>query len=260
MAHEKLFGICENKCMVEVPSLEKHNQDISDLENKHNQDISDLNADLTSKHNLDIDDIIRKIVLNVTGNEPLTSCEDLYKSQTNITTIDYIETHFVTDMTNMFYKCTSLTSIPQLDTNNVTDMTRMFYNCTSLTSIPQLDTSNVTNMACMFGGCSSLTSIPDLDTSNVTIVSDVTGDMFKDCTKLTTFTDNPYAPEGNRWQFKVDIRFSFCPLDRKSILKVFNGLQTVEGKTITISSTTNSYLSDEDKAIATNKGWTITVV
>ena len=115
-------------------------------------------------------------------------------------------------------------------------------------------------MACMFGGCSSLTSIPDLDTSNVTIVSDVTGDMFKDCTKLTTFTDNPYAPEGNRWQFKVDIRFSFCPLDRKSILKVFNGLQTVEGKTITISSTTNSYLSDEDKAIATNKGWTITVV
>lgn len=28
MAHEKLFGICENKCMVEVPSLEKHNTDL----------------------------------------------------------------------------------------------------------------------------------------------------------------------------------------------------------------------------------------
>ena len=268
MAHDKVYGICESKCKVEVPSLEKHNGDISNLE--------------TSMYNLsesDRDFLTKKILLNM-GKEVLTSCNRMYKDKTEITTIDYIETYFVTNMSYMFNQCTSLTSIPNLDTSNVTDMSAMFNKCTSLTSIPNLNTSNVKNMGNLFRQCTNLTSIPDLNTSNVTNidymfdgctnltsipdldinkVKYMTGTL-NGCTSLTTFTDNTYAPEGQRWQIKNNVDFSPCPLDRTSILKVFNGLETVSSKTIKISSTTNSYLTDEDKAIATNKGWTIEVL
>jgi hypothetical protein len=84
--------------------------------------------------------------------------------------------------------------------------------------------------------------------------------MFSGCTSLTTLKDNPLAPEGSRWQFNKNVDFSPCPFDRTSILKVFNGLRTVTGRTIKISSTTNGYLSEEDKSIATAKGWTVQVV
>ena len=135
-------------------------------------------------------------------------------------------------------------------------MSNMFNNCISLTTIPSLDTSSVIDMEEAFGGCSSLTSAPDLNLSksNTTM-----GYFFPSCTKLTTLTDNTYAPAGQRWQFKYNADFGDCPLNKTSILKVFNGLQTVTGKTITISSTTNGYLSDSDKSIATSKGWTIKV-
>ena len=292
MAHDKVYGICESKCKVEVPSLEKHNGDISNLE--------------TSMYNLsesDRDFLTKKILLNM-GKEVLTSCNRMYKDKTEITTIDYIETYFVTNMSYMFNQCTSLTSIPNLDTSNVTNISAMFSVCTSLTSIPNLDTSNVTDMSAMFNKCTSLTSIPNLNTSNVknmgnlfrqctnltsipdlntsnvtnidymfdgctnlTSIPDLDINKVKymtgtlnGCTSLTTFTDNTYAPEGQRWQIKNNVDFSPCPLDRTSILKVFNGLETVSSKTIKISSTTNSYLTDEDKAIATNKGWTIEVL
>ena len=50
-----------------------------------------------------------------------------------------------------------------------------------------------------------------------------------------------------------------CKFEVHSILKVFNGAKVVSGKTITISATTNGYLSEEDKKIITDKGWTISV-
>ena len=130
----------------------------------------------------------------------------------------------------------------------------MFYNCTNLTSIPQMDTSNVTNMFSMFNGCPSLTSIPEMDTSKVTNI----GEMFYGCTSLTKFDDNPLC-KVTPWQISVDFDVGSCPLDRTSILKVFNGAKVVSGKTITISATTNGYLSEDDKKIITDKGWTISV-
>lgn len=186
----------------------------------------------------------------------VTNMKNTFRNCSSLTSIPDMDTSKVTNMETLFYDCTSLTSIPELNTSSVTNMISMFTYCSSLTSIPNLDTSKVTDMESMFFICSSLTSIPDMDTSSVTNMMG----MFEGCTSLTTFTDNPYAPEGSRWQFNKDVDFSSCPLDRTSILKVFNGLQTVTGQTIKISSTTNGYLSEEDKAIATAKGWTIQVV
>lgn len=225
MAHEKVYGVCENKCFVETKSKEQ-------IEN----DIKASNVDW-------FEESLRHSVLLVTGAQPLTSASALYAEGVApyVTGVypdshfKYIETHFVTNFFAMFNTCKNLTSVSNLDTHNGTEFRSMFLRCENLTSLCDLDVSNAKTIEHTFEGTFAL------------------------CSKLTTLTDNPFAPEGSRWQFKDDVSFQNSPLDRTSILKVFNGLQVVENKYISISKTTNGYLSDEDKAIATNKGWTVWV-
>ena len=187
--------------------------------------------------------------------------------------IQYSDTSNVTDMSNMFYTCSSLTTIPLLDTSNVTDMSSMFRSCYSLTSIPQLDTSNVTNMSGMFNDCSILTSIPQLDTSNVKAMYN----MFFYCTSLTSIqqldTSNvtnmngmfdycPKLEEIHMINMKVsfDIHYS-TKFTREALLEIINNcydLTTLnKTATLTMGSTNLAKLTEEDKAIATAKGWTL---
>ena len=167
-----------------------------------------------------------------------------------LTSIPQLNTSNVTSMYNMFYDCSSLKSIPQLDTSNVTDMTNMVSGCTSLTSIPQLNTSNVTKMSSTFYGCSSLTSIPRLDATSLTNTSNMFGYSWANLNKFTTF--------GGLTNLKVDLDLSPCPnLTKESLLNVFNEAAdvTASPKTLTLGSTNLAKLTDDEKAIATNKGW-----
>ena len=76
---------------------------------------------------------------------------------------------------------------------------------------------------------------------------------FRSCGKLENVTF-----EGVIGQ---NIDFSASPLTRESGLSVINHLKDISGTgttlTLTLSSTTKALLTDEDKAIATQKGWTI---
>ena len=137
--------------------------------------------------------------------------------------------------------------------NLVTSISNMFYNCYSLTSIPQLDTSAVTNMSNMFGYCYSLTSIPQLNTSAVTNMSS----MFNNCYSLTTITlDNTVTG----WSGYA-ISLSNCSLSHTAIVKFFNSLPTItSAKAITLTRNPGvSELTDAEKAIATERGWTLTL-
>ena len=147
----------------------------------------------------------------------------------------------------MFSDCYNLTTIPQIDTSSVTIMESMFTNCFQLTTIPQIDTSSVTIMQGMFYSCSNLTTIPQIDTSSVTNMSY----MFYSCSSL--------ADLGGLMGLKCDIDLSSCPLTHDSILNVINKAAdvTASPKTLTLGSTNLAKLSDEEKAIATNKGWTL---
>ena len=137
--------------------------------------------------------------------------------------------NMVTDMDYMFSSCYSLTAIPALDTSSVTSMAWMFFRCDSLTAIRQIDTSAVTNMNNMFGKCTSLTSIA-LDNT-------VTG-----------------------WAGYA-ISLSDCSLSHAAIVAFFNSLPTlISIKTITLTGNPGvSELTDAEKAIATGKGWTLTL-
>ena len=211
-----------------------------------------------------------------------TSARNMFYSCGNLITIPQLNTSNVTDMYNMFYGCSNLLSIPQLDTSKVRDMSYMFYNCTKLTTIPQLDTSNVTTLNSIFYGCSDLLSIPQLDTSNVTNISY----MFRgciylrsipllDCSKVTRAYDilNPsyYGDQvhltymGGFKNIKVDFDIQKAPnLTVQSLMNVINNLYDFRAngetttKTLTLGTTNLNKLTDEQKAVAVNKGWNLT--
>lgn len=209
-----------------------------------------------------VDDLIQP-----SDTENVTTMRYMFNNCNNLTTIPQFNTSKVTDMNNMFYFCKALTSIPQLDTSNVTAMNSMFTECSNLTSIPQLNTSKVTDMSGMFYSCTKLTTIPLLDTSNVTFM----WGMFTECTQLTTVPSLDVDKVTDFGQM-----FFFCPnlksilmtnigadlnisdstkFEREDLLIILNNLKTVtSATTLTMGATNLAKLTDEDKAIATNKG------
>lgn len=100
-----------------------------------------------------------------------------------------------------------------------------------------------------FSDCASLARVVGIDFSSATTASK----CFTNCTKLTDITVYGEIP--------VSISFAQSPLTRESALSVINHLKDISGTgttlTVTFSSTTKALLTDEDKAIATQKGWTI---
>ena len=160
--------------------------------------------------------------------------------------ISYSDTSSVVNMSSMFYGCASLASIPQLDTSKVTSMSSMFYGCASLASIPQLDTSKVTDMYGTFEKCSSLETIPQLNVSNVTRMDSA----FANCRSLKSI-----LMTGIKANFDISASTRF---EKSDLVTILNNLATVTSKRILRMGSTNlAKLTDEEKAIATNKGWTL---
>ena len=156
------------------------------------------------------------------------------------------DTSSVTSMYNMFSYCRSLTSVPSFDTSKVTNMSQMFDSCSSLTSVPAFDTSNVTNMAYMFSYCSSLTSVPAFDTSKVTYMYY----MFRSCSSLTEI-----HMTGMKVSFDISASTKFT---ESALVEILNNLTNVTStQTLTMGSTNLAKLTDDEKAIATGKGWTL---
>lgn len=156
------------------------------------------------------------------------------------------DTSNVTRMAGMFSDSNNLKTVPELDTSNVTDMSYMFRTCRSLTTIPEFDTSRVTNMRYMFSDCSSISSIPALNASNATDMNSI----FAFCSKLTSI---------GLYGFTCSIRIDSTALGHDALVAFLNQAGTAynSSQKITMGSAKLALLSDEEKAIATNKGWTL---
>ena len=134
----------------------------------------------------------------------------------------------VTNMGNMFSGCTSLTSldVSGFDTGKVTSMVYTFYDCRSLTSLDLsgFDTGEVTIMNNMFYGCSNLISLDSMQ------------------------------------NISANLDLSKTVLNVTSLLDVIDNLATFQNqsfRTLTLGSTLLAKLSEDQIAIATNKGWTV---
>ena len=182
----------------------------------------------------------------------VTNMSSMFNNCSSLTTIPLLNTSKVTNMSYMFYLCNPLTYIPQLDTSNVTNMESMFSYCSALTTIPQMDTSKVTDMSSMFYNCIALTSVPRLDATSLTDASSMFGYYWTSPDKFTDF--------GGLTNLKIDLNLSKCSkLTHDSLMNVINEAAdvTASPKTLTLGSENLAKLTDEDKAIATNKGWTL---
>ena len=145
------------------------------------------------------------------------------------------------------YKGTSIDDLIQPnDTENVTNMGSMFSYCVNITTIPQLNTSKITSIDGIFYNCSKLTTIPALDVSKVKYATN----SFAGCTALKSI-----LMTGMKVSFDISASTKF---ERADLLIILNNLATVTStKTLTMGSINLAKLTDEDKAIATNKGWTL---
>lgn len=202
----------------------------------------------------------------------------------NLKTLSLFDTSKVTDMGYMFYNCYNLQTIPLLNTSNVTTMRSMFASCRGLTTVPLLDTSNVTEMESMFDGCQNLTTIPQLNTSKVKRMSGMLANCYTleyvpllDASSLEYGSDIfGYSDLGNLTylsglkNLKIDWTGYGSPrmvsnLTYESVISILSNLYDFRGngdtsttRTIQLHSNHMAMLSDDDKAIATNKGWIIT--
>lgn len=188
----------------------------------------------------------------------VTDMYSMFNHCDNLLSVPQLDTSKVTNMSNMFYYCSKLTNIPQLDTSNVTDMYNMFNSCSNLITIPQLDTSNVTNISYMFQGCSKLASIPLLDCSKVTSASSIFNPSY--------YGDHIYLTDlGGFKNLKVNLDIQKAPnLTVQSLMNVINNLYDFRAngesttRTLQLGTTNLNKLTDEQKAVAVNKGWNLT--
>lgn len=202
-----------------------------------------------------------------------TNMNNMFYGCYSLQSVHNLETSNVTNMNYMFSSCYLLQSVPNIDTSNVTSMTNMFSSCYSLQSVSNIDTSNVITMSSMFSNCKSLQSVLNIDTSNVTNMSNLfmSCDVLKKVGDLDTSNMTSMNNIFNNCNLLIDIKsigkiisglyFSNASyLNHRTLLKILNALINLSGnntQTLSLGNTNLSKLTDEEKAIATNKNWTL---
>ena len=194
----------------------------------------------------------------------VTTISNMFDSCTKLTTLDLsnFDTSKVLYMNYVFYNCTNLTTLDlsNFDTSNVTGLGYVFNNCTNLTTLDlsNFDTSNVTGLTYMFNSCSGLTTLnlSSFDLTNVTTMAY----MFYNCRALTDLQ----LPDLGHNQNCTSLDLSSCSaLTKDSILYLFNNAfdRATAGYTsaftIKLNAKTKALLSEDEIAIATNKGFTV---
>lgn len=178
--------------------------------------------------------------------KPYYTIEYMFYECTNLTEIPYFDTSKVYSFNWAWFNCKALTEFPMIDTSNGTDFDRAWGSCLSLTEFPALDLHNGTNFSYAWYNCPALTSMPALDLSNGTNFSSA----WFICQNLTNL--------GGFGAIKESFDLSSSNLlTVDSLMNVINQAATVTGKTMTLGSTNLAKLSDEQKSVATSKGWTL---
>lgn len=206
----------------------------------------------------------------------VTEMANMFYSCSNLTSLilSSFNTSSVTNMYGMFSGCSKLTNLDLsgFDTSKLVSMQQMFYSCKNLTNLDlsNFDTSKVTNMLGCFQTCTSLETlnISTFDFSKLTGTSSTYSlkDMFSNCSNLTnlTFGNNlglGYTANENS-TYSMLVLSSCSNLTHDSLMDVINKLYDLasNGKNsqkLVLGSTNLAKLTEEEIAIATNKGWTV---
>lgn len=169
-----------------------------------------------------------------------TSYSSFFQGHIYLEKVGLIDTSKCTQFSYMFNGCANLKELPQYNTSKGVNFNYAF-NITSLEKIPLLDLSLATNIANMLN-------------ANSRNLRDVGG--FKDLGKayLTTSSENYY---------NYALNLSGCyNLTYDSLMNIINNLYDIKTKgcnaqKLQLGSINKAKLTDEEIAIATNKGWNV---
>ena len=210
----------------------------------------------------------------------------------SLVTIPELDTSNGINFKEMFSQCDSLVTVPELNTSKGTNFEKMFYYCRSLRFIPNLDTSKGTTfydyinylwgspikeVRVNISSCTRTTTLFDSYCSNIESVIITIGNNFKYTLNLRNTYGTYLKIIGNIQSsltfgsylsiFEIDgsinynLNFSSAKrLTKQSLLNILNALVPQEEgttKTLTLGSDNLAKLSDEEIAIATSKGWTV---
>lgn len=151
----------------------------------------------------------------------------------------------------VFASCLSLTDISVNKTSN-----GMFRDCTNLVSAVLSDITTINRY--VFQGCTALKTVflPSTitsDSNNCLTSNSSSYYIFYGCTALED------VKLGQDWNMSLRLNVS-NNITVESMVAMFNSLKDLTGdtaKTLTLGSTNLAKLTDEQKAIATNKNWTL---
>ena len=164
------------------------------------------------------------------------------------------------DFSHGFNNCKKLKSVDLSSAGDLTiiNIAGMFNSSIALESINwgtiKIKSSSWTNLFCH---CSALTYIDlsVMDTTVLTSSSYGSEYAFSQCYALTNvvFENNCFSNSS-----MTKLSFVDCPLSHDCAVDIFNKLATrTNSPTLTLSATTKGYLTADEIAIATNKGWVI---
>lgn len=164
----------------------------------------------------------------------------------------------VTGVKNIFYNCKVLKSI---NFGNIIlaaeDYSSMFYGCKALKSVDlsMIDHTyaQTSSINYMFSECTNLVSVDLSKLNTVNLYSQ--NNAFWKCTSLTdvVFEENCFS-NSTFWLLEL----VSCPISHDSIITLFNRLATRDNSpSLKLSTITKGYLTDDEIAIATGKGWVV---
>lgn len=207
----------------------------------------------------------------------LTTAGYMFSDTAYITSIDMsnVDMPKVTDAKYMFsLKSTNRTTsinLTGMNMPNVTDVNSMFYYCKNITSIDVsgINFSKVTNASYLFGQCTTLADVVgEIDLSSLTngLYSSSSGHPFYKCYALETiYIKNIYKDVTTmKNESKWCINLGETKVKDECLVYLINELPdlindkglTSTNKIILTLPTTNT-LTDEQKQIAIDKGWTV---
>ena len=169
-----------------------------------------------------------------------TNGYDMFNNYAFETTPELIGAEKLTSAMQMFYSSNYLKYVPDFNTSNVTTMYSMFQYCPNLVTVPKLNASKVIIVSNMFGNCNNLTNLGGLENL---------GQAY-DTTKSANYST-----------YKLDLSYS-NELTHDSLMNVINNLYDIKTKgcnpqSLVLGSTNLAKLTEDEIAIAQNKGWNV---
>lgn len=211
--------------------------------------------------------------INLTGwnTSNVTNMSYMFGSIYDLTSIDDIsgfrdlDMSKVTTMSSMFTACSKLTSVNlTLNAPKLTSTSTMFGSCNELTSVIINSPSNpeLTDINSMFNYCNNLTDV-DLSNFDISNVSNLTY-MFLMCSALVNLKLKGIGEYSGTNSNGLTLDLTPCAaLSKESVLYLFNNAfdraaaEYTKAFTIKLNAATKALLTDDEIAIATNKGFTV---